>query len=165
MGGLKNKKYYILILHRQEHIFFRKNWSKQTLSRVLSHADPDMTCVLFNYAATVEIVRSIENKPKNILIMPPVSYPEFLSIIKKSQFIATDGATNQYEAYLIGKPCLILRDFTEQIEGLDKNVVLYKSNEETLKEFMSNYNRLTTRTVTTNIKPSKIIVDSLVKLF
>ena len=161
---LKNKKYYILILHRQEHVFFRKGWSKQTLSRVLKHANPNLTCVLFNYPATVEIVRSIGIKSRKILIMPPVSYPEFLSMVKNSEFIATDGATNQYEAYLIGKPCLILRDFTEQIEGLGKNVILYKSNEERLKRFMLDYNKLITKPVSTNIKPSKIIVDNLIKL-
>lgn len=161
---LKNKKYYILILHRQEHVIFRKNWSKLALSRVLEHADPNLTCVLFNYATTVEIVRSIGIKSKKILIMPPVSYPEFLSMVKNSEFIATDGATNQYEAYLIGKPCLILRDYTEQIEGLNKNIVLYKSSEEILKKFMSNYASLTNKSITTKIKPSKIIINSLIEL-
>lgn len=163
-NALKGKKYYILILHRQEHIFFRKNWSKETLNRVLKNADPDLVCVLFNYSATVEMVKSLQIKSKNILIMPPVSYPEFLNMVKKSEFIATDGATNQYEAYLMGKPCLILRDFTEQIEGLEKNVVLYKSNEQILKDFMINYKSFKTNSISTKIKPSKIVIDNLIKL-
>lgn len=161
---LQTKKYYILIMHRQEHVFFRKKWSRETLSRVLKYADPKLTCVLFNYQATVEIVRSIRNKQVKILIKSPVSYSEFLSMIKHSEFIATDGATNQYEAYLMGKPCLILRDYTEQIEGLGKNAVLYKSNEQTLKNFMTNYKSLETDLVSTKIKPSKIVVDNLIKL-
>lgn len=161
---LNNKKYYILILHRQEHVFFRKGWSRQTLSRVLTQADPKLTCVLFNFSATVEMVKSLGIKSRKILIMPPVSYPEFLSMIKRSEFIATDGATNQYEAYLMGKPCLLLRDYTEQIEGIGKNVVLYQSDEEVLKKFMSDYNKLTTKPVNTNVKPSRIVVDNLIRL-
>ena len=97
------------------------------------------------------------------MLIPPVSYTEFLRIIKNSEFLATDGATNQYEAYLMGKPCILLRNHTEQIEGLGKNVILYKSDAKTLKTFVSNYKKYKSVTVTPKKSPSKIIVDSLME--
>jgi UDP-N-acetylglucosamine 2-epimerase (non-hydrolysing) len=96
--------------------------------------------------------------------MPIITYPEFLSLVKNSEFIATDGASNQFEAYLMGKPCILLRDFTEQIEGLDRNVVLYKSDEKRLINFLRNYKKYRTKPVVTKVKPSRIIADCLLKL-
>ncbi len=165
---LKGKKYYLLILHRQEHVLFGKNWSKTTLELVIKNANPSLACVLFNHPLTKEIIESLRFSPKikkkNLVLMPPVSYPEFLKLMRDSEFIATDGATNQLEAYLMGKPCLILRDHTEQVEGLGENVVLYKSNKNALKNFLSNYKRFRTRPFVHKIKPSAIIVKSLMEL-
>ena len=168
INQLIGKKYYILIMHRQEHVFFRKGWTKKTLKLVIENSDPNLTCVLFNYPITVSLVRSLGYGPLinsgKIIILQPVSYPTFLKLVKGSQYIATDGATNQYEAYLMGKPCLLLRDFTEQIEGIGKNVVLYKSQPKVIKEFLHNYPKYNSKPVKTKIKPSKIVVDNLFKL-
>lgn len=166
-GFVKGKKYYILIMHRQEHVFFRKDWARETLRLVIENANPDLTCVLFNYPITVKIVNTLNINPatkSKILISSPLPYSSFLNLMKNSEFITTDGATNQYEAYLMGKPCLILRDYTEQIEGIGKNVVLYKSNEQTLKMFLQNYKKFKFKPITSKIRPSKIIVDYLYRL-
>ncbi len=162
---IKDKKYYILILHRQEHILFGRNWSKKTLELVIKNADNKLTCVLFNHPLTVSIIKSLkfgsEVESKKIKIISPVSYVEFLQLMKNSEFIATDGATNQLEAYLMGKPCLVLRNHTEQIEGLNRNVVLYESNEKKLINFLSSYKKYNFKPVVPKIKPSRIILEEL----
>lgn len=159
---LHRKKYYVLILHRQEHILFGKTWSKETLEAVIKNANPELTCVLFNHPLTMDIIKSMKLRQKNIKIIPPVSYAQFLSLMKNSEFIATDGATNQLEVYLMGKPCLILRNHTEQIEGLKENVVLYQSEIKRLKKFLLHYKKYRRKSVKMQLKPSKVIVDYLI---
>ncbi len=160
-----SKKYYILILHRQEHILFKKNWSKDILEFVINNANQNLDCLLFNHPLTVEIIKSLEvntSIPKNkIKITPLLPYPDFLTLLEHAEFIATDGATNQLEAYLMGKPCLILRDYTEQFEGLEKNVVLCKSNKEIIKNFLLHYKNYQSKPIHSEVSPSKIIVDYL----
>ncbi len=161
----KLKKYYILILHRQEHVLLKKDWSKEALETIINNAPKELNCVLFNHPLTVSIIESInidpEIKKNNIKLTPLVSYSDFLKLVKNSEFIATDGATNQYEAYLMGKPCLILRDHTEQVEGLNKNVILYKSDKSVAINFLNNYTKFKAKPVNTRKRPSKIIVDYL----
>lgn len=163
-NDLKHKKYYILILHRQEHILFGRNWSRKTLELVIKNSDPSLTCVLFNLPLTMGIIKSMKDINKmgrKIKIVSPVSYAEFLRLMKNSEFIATDGATNQLEAFLMGKPCLILRNHTEQIEGLGENVVLYKNNAAKLKNFLLHYKEYKRKFVKTKISPSEIVVQYL----
>ncbi len=159
--GIKGK-YYILIMHRQEHVFFGKNWTRNTLKFVIENSNPKLTCVLFYNPLTMHIINSLGlKKDTRIKIIPQVSYVNFLDLVNNSEYIATDGATNQYEAYLLGKPCVLLRNHTEQIEGLGKNVILYKSNKRRLKNFLKNYKTISSSPITPRIKASKIIIDSL----
>jgi UDP-N-acetylglucosamine 2-epimerase (non-hydrolysing) len=160
------KNYYILILHRQEHVIFRKGWSRKILKYVIENAPSDLNCVLFNHPLTVEIIKSLNLSSKiekKLKIMPLIPYQDFLKLMKNSKFIATDGATNQLEAYLMGKPCLVLRDYTEQIEGINKNVVLCKSDELIINQFLKNYKKYITKPVKSSIRPSKIVVDYLIQ--
>lgn len=43
---LKNKKYYILIMHRQENVIFKKDWSRKTLEFIVKNADPNLDCLV-----------------------------------------------------------------------------------------------------------------------
>jgi UDP-N-acetylglucosamine 2-epimerase (non-hydrolysing) len=158
-------KYYVLIMHRQEHVVFGKREARNTLKYVIENGGKNITCVLFNHPLTVNIIKSLKLEDKNagkkIIVIPPVSYSEFLSIISNAEYIVTDGATNQFEAYLLGKPCLLLRNYTEQIEGLNKNIILSKGNRRVIIKFIHNYKRYRFRKTKPTISPSKIIVNYL----
>ncbi len=164
---LIHKKYYVLIMHRQEHVVFGKKETRNILKYVIDNAGKDLTCVLFNHPLTVAIIKSLHlednGADRNIIVIPPVSYREFLRIINDSEFIVTDGATNQFEAYLLGKPCLLLRKYTEQIEGLDKNILLSKGNRQVIKKFVSNYKKYISKKIKPMVKASKIIVNYLLE--
>lgn len=166
---LDNTKYYVLIMHRQEHVVFGKSDARNTLRYVIENTASDISCVLFNHPLTVDIIKSLKindrNNGKKILVIPPVSYSEFLSIISRAEYIVTDGATNQFEAYLLGKPCLLLRNYTEQIEGLNKNVILSMGKRKIIKEFLRNYRKYRYGETRPNIRPSKIIANYLLKIF
>ena len=84
-----------------------------------------------------------------------------MKLMKGAQFMASDSAFNQLESYLMGLPYLALRDHTEQIEGLDRNVVLAKNSESIMKQFLNNYRQYRTKPISDTSKPSRIIVNFL----
>jgi UDP-N-acetylglucosamine 2-epimerase len=51
-------------------------------------------------------------------------YPQFISSLMKARFILTDGGSIQEEASYLMKPCLILRNRTERIDGIGDNAIL-----------------------------------------
>lgn len=162
----KFKKYYILLMHRQEHVVFRKKWSKEVMEFIIHNADKNLNCLLINHPLSVNIIKSLEirsERRRKIIIVPPLSYPDFMKLMQEAEFIATDSAFNQLESYLMGLPYLGLRDYTEQIEGLDKNVLICKNNKNIMKNFLKNYRKYRTKPILSAPRPSKIIVDYLLK--
>lgn len=162
----KFKKYYILILHRQEHVIFRKDWSKKILKFVLTNADRNLNCIFVRHPLTIKLIEelkpSLDTKlRKKIKDISPMPYADFMQLFKNAEFIATDGCINQLEAYYMGIPCLALRDRTEQPEGVGKNVVICKSNEVIMRKFLKNYKKYRLNPKIVGDKPSKIIVDYL----
>lgn len=158
----KYGKYFILLLHRQEHVILRKNWSRKTLESVIKNTN--LNCILIKHPLTIRIINSLKLSPserKKVIISPTLSYLEFMNLMRYAQFIATDSSFNQLESYLMGLPYLGLRDHTEQIEGLGENVIIAKNNTNTIKSFLNNYQKYRTKPIFYISKPSKIIVDYL----
>lgn len=56
------------------------------------------------------------NVPKNIILIEPVGYLEFIGLQMNSKRIITDSGGIQKEAYILKKPCVTLRSETEWIE-------------------------------------------------
>lgn len=65
-----------------------------------------------------DIVHSVLGKVSNIYLLPPLGYPAFLWLMKKSKIIITDSGGIQEEAPTIQKPVLIMRDVTERMEAI-----------------------------------------------
>lgn len=164
----KYKKYYVLFMRRQEHVIFKKDWSRKILELVIKNSHPNLNCLIVSNPLITSIIDSKKFKVfikgnKKIKLISSLSYPNFMKLVSEAEFIATDGCTNQLESYLLGKPCLVLRDLTEQIEGLGKNVVLCKSDENIIKQFLLSYKKYNRRHPSIKTRPSKIIVDYLMK--
>lgn len=159
-------KYFLLVLHRQEHMLYKKDLSKKYINTLISFANQNLKCIFILHTLTEKFLRDenlldkIKNNP-NIITFPRIPYFEFIKILSKSEFIATDGGSNQDEAYFLGKPCLLLRKYTEQIEGLGLNAVLAKDDINIVKDFLQNYKSKNSKKIVTKILPSKIIVDYL----
>ncbi len=170
LNKVSKSKFFLLILHRQEHMIFKKELTKKYINLLLSKCSPNLKCVFVLHPVTETFLRS-ENmleeikKNRNIITIPKIPYSEFMKILLKSEFIATDGGGNQQEAYYLGKPCILLRKYTEQIEGLYSNAVLAKDDPNIVKDFLANYKKKITKKVTVKSLPSKIIVDTILESY
>jgi len=66
-----------------------------------------------------EPVRGILLGTKNIHLLPPVTYPEFVWLMHRSTLILTDSGGVQEEAPSLGKPVLVMRETTERPEAIE----------------------------------------------
>lgn len=165
--GVRGKKYFVLVMHRQEHTLFHKEKTQTVIEEILSYTSSELKCVFVmhhltkDYLAKKKKVLSRIKKNKNVILPERLSYLKFVSLINKSEFIATDGGSNQEEAYYMRKPCLILRGSTERIEGLGENAVLANNDLAVISSFIKSYKKYKTKRPKIKVAPSKIIVDYL----
>ena len=71
-----------------------------------------------------EPVKRILSEVVNVLLIDPLSYPDFIWIMNRSKIIITDSGGVQEEAPSLGKPVLVMRDTTERPEAVDAGTVI-----------------------------------------
>lgn len=168
VGTLKknNKKYFVLVVHRQEHVVFGKKKMVELISKVLDIVPSNFYCVFLAHDLSNSFIKLLSQAlpleiSKRIIRISRLPYVDFIHLLENSEFVVTDGGSNQEELYYMGKPCLLLRNVTERIEGLGENVVLSKNNIGIIEEFINNYQTFQRRKISLKKRPSEIIVNFL----
>jgi len=154
------RKYFIFIMHRQENVL-----NKSLVKKVLKTIDiisQEINCIFIKHSYTDEAVRGHRFKGQ-VRIVNKIPFFDFISLLKDSEFIITDGGGNQQESYFLGKPCLILRKVAEGAEGLGQNAVLSGLDIGKILSFVKNYQHYKIDKISPTISPSKIIVDNILK--
>jgi UDP-N-acetylglucosamine 2-epimerase (non-hydrolysing) len=161
---IPEESYAIVTLHRFETIS-----SRQKLEEVLEIIN-QITCrinILFIlHPPTLEALRqnglydALDDNPM-VELRPRYDYFHFIRLLKKSQFVITDGGSNQEECFYLGHPCLLLRYETERPEGLGVNVVLSKFDQETIRNFLGNYGFYRREPPSMKLRPSEMILTEL----
>lgn len=64
-------------------------------------------------------VNSLLSGIKNIHLIEPLDYPDLIWLMNKSYIVLTDSGGIQEEAPSLGKPVLVMREYTERSEGID----------------------------------------------
>ncbi|MAG50560.1 UDP-N-acetylglucosamine 2-epimerase (non-hydrolyzing) [archaeon] len=162
--NIPNDEYVVFTIHRFENIFNKKrfediidiieNISKKFKVLFILHPPTKKKLEEYNFISRLE-------QNNNVDLRPRYNYFEFIRLINKSEFVATDGGSNQEECFYLGKPCILLRYETERKEGLEKNVVLTKFNKKIIEDFINSYKNYKTEMLSDIISPSKLIVDSI----
>lgn len=109
-----------------------------------------------------KLIQGLKNN-KNIELKTRLNYSNFIKLLQESEFIITDGGSNQEEAFYLGKPCLIMRKTTERQEGLKRNAVISKYDTEIISKFVKNYTKYRKKSFRNLKSPSKIIVQNIIQ--
>lgn len=94
-------------------------------------------------------IESMLSEIKNVILLPPLNYPDFIWFMKESYLILTDSGGVEEEGPHFKKPILVLRDTTERLEGIkygtnvliSSNPILIKSTLTYLLEKSELYNK------------------------
>ena len=92
--------------------------------RQLARDNPDVVIVYpVHLNPNVSLpVRSILANQDRVVLLPPLDYLQFVSLLERAYLVLTDSGGLQEEAPTFGKPVLVLRRVTERPEGIDAGV-------------------------------------------
>lgn len=111
--GLKSKGYGVLTLHRPSNVDDLDKFS--TWMNVIDE-QAGMPVVFPVHPRTLKNFSKLAEKPKNIITCDPLSYLEFIYLLKEAKAVITDSGGVQEETTVLGIPCITLRNNTERPE-------------------------------------------------
>ncbi|MDH4058572.1 MAG: UDP-N-acetylglucosamine 2-epimerase, partial [Cyclobacteriaceae bacterium] len=114
--GLKEKNYFILTLHRPSNV---DDGNRLTL--ILKNIEEGVgdTNVIFPAHPRTRLMLNKSNwKGEKIKVLDPMSYLEFMFLIKHAGGVITDSGGIQEETTYLNVPCLTLRANTERPETI-----------------------------------------------
>ena len=160
-------KFGLVSLHRYENIFNEEQF--ETIIQLLEKVARKIPLVFILHKPTKKkllafgFYERLKQNP-NIELHPRYDYFDFITLVQKSEFLITDGGSNQEECYYLGHPCLLFRKATERQEGLGENVVLSEFKLETIEKFIHDYKSFSRSPLELPVSPSKRIVDELMRM-
>lgn len=132
-------RYGVISIHRFENIFRRERL--QQIVEMLHYAAEKSRLIFVLHPATEKrlqhtgLYAALQSHP-NIELRPRMGYAEFIRLIMKSDFVVTDGGSNQEELSLTDIPVLLMRKATERQEGLERNITLGNYDQATFQSFI-----------------------------
>jgi len=95
--------------------------------------------------------------------IPRQPYLEFISLLRRSEFLISDSGGSQEECAFIGLPCVIHRAVSEHDTGLDGSVVLSRLDLDVVRDFLQAPERWRVPVADAGSGPSAVIVDELAR--
>jgi UDP-N-acetylglucosamine 2-epimerase (non-hydrolysing) len=135
-------KYKIILItaHRRENIGKGLNQICDGILKILSKIDDII--FIFSVHPNPKVKNTIFTKlgkQQRVILSEPLSYPDFVLLIKNSWLILTDSGGLQEEAPSLGVPVLVLREETERKEAISTGVVeLIGTNPEKISKKVEN---------------------------
>jgi UDP-N-acetylglucosamine 2-epimerase (non-hydrolysing) len=117
--SLGKKSYGLVTIHRAENTEDTRNL--KNIMGALEKVAENTTLIFPMHPRTKEFMThyGYELNQKNIFIVPPLGYLEFLSVLEESLFVITDSGGVQEEAMTLNIPCVTVRNNTEWAETLE----------------------------------------------
>ncbi|MCH9671836.1 MAG: UDP-N-acetyl glucosamine 2-epimerase, partial [Gammaproteobacteria bacterium] len=159
-----NSQYAVASIHRFENVFRRSRleWIVDELIAV-SQTVPLLFILHLPTKKKLEKFGLMEKlrASERIELRPRYDYLNFIKLVSTSEFVISDGGSNQEECSYLGKPCLLFRDKTERQEGIGKNVVLSHYEHSRVEDFLARYRDLALAADPVDGSPAADIVDQL----
>lgn len=112
-AGLEEKKYFVLTLHRPSNV---DNLEKfESLIKAIEES-AGMPVVFPVHPRTMKNFTKMTYRPEKVRPTSPLSYLEFIYLIKNAKGVITDSGGIQEETTVLGVPCFTLRNNTERPE-------------------------------------------------
>lgn len=156
--------YAVCTIHRFETIF-KKERFEETLDIIIEISRKIRVLFILhpptkNQLMKLNLMEKLSAE-SNIELRPRYDYFDFIKLVDSSEYVLSDGGSNQEECYYLGKPCLLLRNTTERMEGLEENTVLSKFDRSVINDFCESYQTYKNTSLKLTALPSKAIVDYL----
>jgi UDP-GlcNAc3NAcA epimerase len=135
--GLKPNGYLLVTIHRPSNTDDPRN-----LSAIVSALNDVTETVVFpTHPRTQKALKHWGIHPNsNVRLIEPVSYLDMLMLEKNARMILTDSGGVQKEAYILGVPCVTLREETEWVETVEAGWnILVGANRERIVEAVRNF--------------------------
>ncbi len=113
-NNLKEKDYIVMTLHRPSNVDAMQSLSS-LLQNVNDHTE-GRKVVFPMHPRTKKMYDQLGMNYENLLITGPMSYLEFIFLIKNSLGVITDSGGITEETTVLGIPCMTLRNSTERPE-------------------------------------------------
>ena len=138
--SLYKKHYALMTLHRPSNVD-----SAKTLASILSAVKMIQNKIKIVFPVHPRTLKNIKHfmpkeslqSMKNLLLINPLGYHDFLKLMKNAKFVMTDSGGIQEETTALGVPCLTLRENTERpitvthgtniLVGMNKNLLIKES--------------------------------------
>ncbi|MGE0172523.1 MAG: non-hydrolyzing UDP-N-acetylglucosamine 2-epimerase [Oligoflexales bacterium] len=103
------------------------------------------------------LAEAILSGTSNVLLTPPLNYPDFLSLLSRSSLVLTDSGGVQEEAAYFGRKVLVLRDTTERNDGFAESTtkIIGTNPENVIAEISASLSGVSVR-----LTPDKLFSDS-----
>ncbi len=111
---LKTGNYFVATLHRPSNVDNVENL--KTIFKAIEDGVGDLKVILPVHPRTAKMLEGSDWKSDKIILVEPMSYLEFIYLIKNSLGVITDSGGVQEETTYLGIPCITLRKNTERPE-------------------------------------------------
>lgn len=116
--GLEPKKYQLMTLHRPSNVDKKENL-KSILNAIGGSDERTVFPVHPRTAKMLEEFGLDKTMPEDIVMTKPVNHMDAIWLVANASRVLTDSGGLQKEAYLLGTPCITLRDTTEWVETVN----------------------------------------------
>jgi len=117
--NLKPKGYFVVTLHRQENVDNQARFTSilEGLDKVATSFH--LPVIYPVHPRSRKRMHEFNLEPKNLTLIEPVDFLNFLQLESNARLILTDSGGVQEEACILNVPCVTLRDNTERPETLE----------------------------------------------
>jgi UDP-GlcNAc3NAcA epimerase len=118
--GLEPGEYLVMTAHRSGNVDDPERLAK-LVELIESLPRTVVFPVHFRTQARLEAADLFERleRAEHVELTPPLGYLDFLKLARHARAVLTDSGGVQKEAYLLGVPCVTLRDTTEWVETVE----------------------------------------------
>lgn len=120
--------YGVVTMHRQENVDDEKRLRK--MISALNEIDLKLVFPMHPRAKKMVEKFKLENLLEKIVVIEPLGYIDFLSLLGGSKAVFTDSGGVQVESNILGVPCIVLRDTTEWTGELEHMSTLVSDRKE-----------------------------------